>query len=283
MKFRRSRKPKFKVRRRRQVVALRSKFKKERKSKAAAYVKVLAVLGFLGVVGWWSYKGISFFIFDTGYFEIKKIEVTGIKNIARSEIDALLPFRRGDNMFSVWLSVAEKNLRQCKPELKNIKITRQWQGILVQLEERKPLATVRIEGRKQGLDEDNKPFSLRGRWIEYGRKKIPEIISKNEVERGNVLRFVKQLYLENKELYNQTFQAYMKPVNNVFFTLKDGTQVMWGNPSQKKLKYKIKRLVQVKDNAKKRFKNIEYINMCYFDDGRILIKPIVEKKEKDRG
>ncbi|MBN1621923.1 MAG: FtsQ-type POTRA domain-containing protein [Endomicrobiales bacterium] len=270
MRLKNIRKRKFKVRPRSHPVMLRSKFKRERTFKIRKLFTAVVFLAVLSALGWAGYKSISYFVFDTGYFDIKKIEIKGLKDVTQSEIMALLPFRLGDNLFKVWISVTEKNLRECKPELKKVDIKRKWQRLLIKLEERKPIACLNVENRKFGIDEDNIPFPLRGVWA---GAELPEIVAKDTSEREDILDFIELLLSESKDFYDSISRFYIEPGNNIVFVLKNDTKVYWGPAKKSKLKPKIEKLLQVKEEAKKKFAGIEYINMNYFDDGRIVVKP----------
>jgi hypothetical protein len=59
--------------------------------------------------------------------------------------------------------------------------------------------------------------------------------------------------------------------------MKDGKEIFWGEPAEKKLQPKMKMLNRIIEDSKKRFSGLEYINLYYFDDGRVLVKPVTGK------
>ena len=137
----------------RKRVATRSKFKFERRKKAGKFTLYLALLLLSGTFAWWTWKTATNFIYNTDYFKLKTIEVRGLKNIARGEIVALLPFRPGDNLFNINLSDTRDSIARYKPELKRIGLSRGWQKVTVDLEERVPVACVNLDGQLQGIDQ----------------------------------------------------------------------------------------------------------------------------------
>jgi len=267
MKLRRSRRRPL---RRYKPVTLRSKLKQERRKKLGKLALYGIAAGFIVLAGWRAWKAANQFLFNSECFRIRVIDIRGTKNVAQSEILALLPFREGDNIFKPLLSETEGNIRQCKPELKDISIRRGWKKIVVDLEERQPVACLMLDGQRLGIDDDNKPFPLRGKLV---KEELPEIVNKNDAERKEILEFIRMFAPEAKALYPQVARFGMESVNDIVFEFKDGAKVFWGPPEKNKLKAKLRRLNQVMEDARSRFATYEYINLCYFDDGRVIVKP----------
>jgi cell division septal protein FtsQ len=242
----------------------------ERRQRVRKFTQVFVILGLTTLTGWWVWKTVNNFLFHSEYFTIRRIEITGIRDTSESEIISLLPFRPGDNLFKVWLSETERNLRQCKPELKDISVSRRWQKILVSVREREPIACTYIDGRRMWLDDDNIPFPLKGHLI---KASLPEIVTKNEAERREMVRFVRIFSAEAKDLFPRIVRLYPEPVEDVVFELDDDLRIYWGTTEKEKIKLKRERLAQVLADARGRFQGIEYVNLCYMDDGRVLVKP----------
>jgi cell division protein FtsQ len=257
------------IRRPRNVV-LRSKFKMERRQQVRKISRVSLALGGAALLCWLVWITISGFLFNSDNFKIRSIDIRGNTNITANEIIALLPFREGDNLFRVWLSAAEKNIIQCKPELKKIGMSRRWQRVLIEIEERRPLACVVQDNQRLGLDEDNVPFPLRGK---LSREFLPAIVAGTEAERLEVIRFIKVFAPQAPELFRQIVRLYPEPVNDFVFDLKDNLRIYWGPCEEDKIKLKLRRLTQVLADARTRFSGIEYVNLAFFNDGRIILKP----------
>lgn len=249
---------------------MRSKFRYERRRRAFAAAQYIFLIGLLFAGAWWTYGRVSDYLFTSDHFKIKTIEVAGAKNILQSEILALLPFRIGDNMFRVNVSAAEKNLKSCKPELKDLSVSRTFQGIKVSFRERVPMAFVTVGGKKLGVDADNKPFPLRG---EYVNAPLAELVAVTESERRFLIDFLSIFKPAAGELSAQVVRFRPEAVKDVSFDLADGVRVYWGAAGKGDLKGKIERLNSVLSDARSRYGQIEYANLYYYDDGRVLIKP----------
>jgi len=255
---------------RRRNVVLRYKFKYERRQRAYKIGQFFAAACLAVFVIFFGYRIINNFLFCSDCFKIKTIDIRGAKNISSSEISALIPFREGDNLFAAPVSATEENLRQCKPELKKLWVSRTWKGIVIKFEERLPVAFTRIDGERFGLDDDNKPFPLRGM---FARKPLPEIVSQDECGRRLALDFIKAFAPKAKDVYAKITRFYSEPAGSVAFDIDGGMKIYWGVPDAGKIEQKLNKLNQVLFDAGERFGAVEYVNLCFFDDGRIIVKP----------
>jgi cell division septal protein FtsQ len=252
-------------------VVLRAKFKQERRDRAMKFSGWLLLLGLVGFGGWKAWQATTRFLYTADCFRIRTVDVYGGKNVSASEIIALLPFRPGDNLFKVWLSEAENDIRQCKPELKKISIGRRWKRVVVHLEERHPVASVTVNTQRMGVDFENRVFPLRGSYV---KTQFPEIVAANATERRNVLEFIRQFSPQAKKLYFRIAKLYPEPVDDIVMELADGPRIFWGSSDKEDIRPKLQRLQQVMSDAEQRYQAVDYINLCYFDDGRILVKPL---------
>lgn len=260
----------YRPRRRGQKVILRSKFRFERKKKARQFGFYLLAAAVAGLLLWRGAAVVNEFVYGPEHFRIRSVEISPLKNITQSEIMAMLPFRPGDNIFRVNLSEAAKTLRRYKPELKRITMHRGWKKIVVKAQEREPVACVNAAGERLGIDADNLPFPLRGSWRE---KNLPELVNGRPDERERLLGFINTFAPNSKELFGKVAGLYVEPVNRVVIELKDGTRIFWGAYEKSELRDKLAKLTQVMDENGSRFGSVDYINLCFFDQGRVIVKP----------
>jgi hypothetical protein len=132
------------------------------------------------------------------------------------------------------------------------------------------VACITINGLRLGLDDDNKPFPLRGPLF---KEAFPEIMSQDVDERARLLRFIKVFAPSAKELYPKIVRLACAHANDVVFDLNDGVRVFWGPLEEEKIAPKLAKLNQVFTDSRKRFPAIEYVNLFFYDDGRIIVKP----------
>jgi len=258
--------------RRYSAVVLRSKLKSERNQKMG---KVLAYAGSLAAVFcavYISWNALAGFFSTSERFNLREIKILGAKNVSKSEIAALLPFRQGDNLFDIWVSEAERNLSQCKPELENISVRRGWQKVTVSFDERVPIAYVFIDGEKLGVDVKNKIFPLRGG---FTKKSLPKIACSDAEQRMAVIKFIVQYKSLAKDSFKDTVGVGIEQDGCIYFDLAEGPRVMWGVPDRDILKEKYGKLKYVLEDSKAKFSRLEYVNLNFFEQGRIIIKPRV--------
>lgn len=265
MKYRRYRRAK-----RRPRVTLRSKLKQERSKRVKISFFLILIVSILSFSGYWVWNWGSEFIFSSEHFKIQEIEVNGTYSVGKSEIIALLPFRKGDNLLTIDTSKAKKLIREYKKELKGVNVNRRWQKIVIDIEERKPIACIAIEDRFFGIDRDNNPFPIRGAFSEW---KLPEIEASNDNERKKIIDFILVLKKQAKDFLTGVQGFRLEPVDNIVMRLNDGTEVYWGAYEKIKMKSKLKVLKSVLKDSRKNYRKIEYINLAFHDDGRVLVKP----------
>lgn len=262
--------PRKPVRRRPRQVVLRSKVKQERRQHVVRTGGILLIVGGLIFGGWWGWTAVNRFLTTSPSFTIAEIDVRGGVNVSRSEILAMLPVRPGDNMFQFSAAETERNIGSCKPELKHISVGRRWHRVVVSLEERVPVACVTVNGERQGLDAGNTLFPLRG---ELTKRQFPEIVAGTDAERAELLKFIAQFAPAAQDLFKQVAKLYPEPVNDVILELADQTRIYWGPIDRDSIGPKLKRLKQVLADGRSRFQSLEYVNMAFYDDGRILVRP----------
>ena len=270
MKYRRARRPL----RRFKVVKLRSKIKSERRRKMGRLFLGLAVICACIGGGWWVWNAAGNFLSRSDLFKISAIDVRGCKNVTRSELVAMLPVREGDSIFSFRRAHTENALRRCKPELKRLNVRRGWKKIVISIDERIPVACTFIGGKRMGIDNDNAPFPLRGQWV---KAVLPEVSATDASERSEVLRFIREFAPAAKSLFPRVERFTMESLNDIVMELTDGSKIFWGPVEKNKIKAKLERLEQVFDDAGSRFSGLEYVNLCYFDSGRILVRPALKQ------
>ncbi|MCK9582930.1 MAG: FtsQ-type POTRA domain-containing protein [Endomicrobiales bacterium] len=231
------------------------------------FMLILIVCSFLLFRGG---KIISNCVVNAEQFKLRYVEVVSSKNITRSEVLSFLPFREGNSMFKLWIRETKQKILQEKPEIESVKIHRGWRKVIVTWKERTPIGWVLKDGSKIGVDYTNKEFPLRGQWAQI---ELPQLDAKSISERAEVLEFMKALSHFNKEFFAQGVEFSMLGNKSICFNLKDGTKIYWGTPDSFEIPDKLHKLNKVFADAKSKYKGIEYVDLRFFDQGRILLKP----------
>lgn len=215
-------------------------------------------------------KAVSDYLVNSQQFKLRSVEVVASKNISRTEVLSLLPFREGNSMFKLWIEETENKILKAKPEIESVKINRGWQKVIVTWKERVPVGWVLKDGSKIGVDNFNKEFALRGSWSEV---ELPQLVAKNVVGRAKILKFMKALLHANKEFFLQSTQFGELSDKSIYFDLKNGTKIYWGTVNNFEISNKLNKLNKVFADAKSKYEAIEYVKLQFFDQGRIIIKP----------
>ena len=264
-------------------VTTRPKIRNRRIKQFKVVFTFLLILAICAVVLFKGGKIVSDYMVNCQQFKLRYIEVVPSKNITRSEVLSLLPFREGNSMFKLWIKDTKERILQNKPEIENVKINLGWRKVLVSWQERVPVGWILKDGNKVGVDYNNKEFPLRGQWAQ---SELPQLDVKSIQERAQLLEFLKALSHSNKEFFSQSSQFGVLGNKMIYFYLKDGTKIYWGTPNSFEINEKLNKLNKVFADAKVKYQSqgIEYVNLEFFDQGRILLKPkiivpVVDPKE----
>ncbi|MFC1500844.1 cell division protein FtsQ/DivIB [Elusimicrobiota bacterium] len=250
---------------------VRSNFKRI-KNRSNFKLYLVLILTFAILYSGWRIWGISSeLVGSSNFFKIESIEVVGGENVLPGEILALLPFQKGDNILRQPLKKIENDISGLKPELKNVSVSRGWKSIKIKIKERRPVAFVEIDSKRLGIDFDNKVFPIRGN---HREKEIPQIIASDELKREEILTFLKMLLQNADELYIKARMVYYKSVDDIVIELGNNQKIIWGQLEKKKFRYKLNVLNEVLADSNERFSKTEYIDLCFFDKGRVLVKPL---------
>lgn len=207
---------------------------------------------------------------------IKDIEIIGCKNVAKSEIRELLPFKAGDNLLKVDLSGAEKEIKKVKPELKDISINRRWQKVRVKLYERTPEAFVELNSEIWGVDFEDKPFPLRGF---MSGMKIPKIIGKTDKEKSDILSFIELFKPISEDFLDNIAEIKYGSYGDIVFVTRDGIIIYWGDTRKDHMERKFDKFRKIYVDALSKHKKVDFIDMSFYEHGRAIVKPYNSSEE----
>lgn len=200
-------------------------------------------------------------------FFIDTIEVTGCKNVTESEIINLVPFDVGQSSFEVNLGRLEKDLKESKPELKNVFAhrTNKFKKVVISLTERVPEVFVTINDEKKGLDFDNKPFNLKG---DMSDMKIPTIIFNDEEEKLLLLNFYKRIKNYISDIIPGITEIKHSKLDDIILTMNNKTIIYWGLDDKNKNEKKATRLQQVIKDLNNKNKDAKSIDLSFIDSNK---------------
>jgi len=139
------------------VNAKLSRKKKRKKKTGPHHVLWMITLAIIAV----AIAGAGFklwqFIKNSPKFQISEITVSGEETFSNREIVELGGLKQKMNFFDVNIYAIEKRLEKV-PAIKNAKVIKDWNSVLLNIEERQPIATVKSEGTQYFIDESGVAF-----------------------------------------------------------------------------------------------------------------------------
>ncbi len=262
----------------------KEKTKKRNKKILRSFFMLVFVIG-LAFSSVYAYNHLMTYLCSIERFFIDNIEITGCKNVTQSEIINSIPFKIGDSSFEVNLGQLEKELKETKPELKDVYAHRKnmfGKGkkteIVVALTERLPEVFIYNKENKEGLDFDNKPFSLRGN---MSTMEVPFLLYDNEQDRATLLSFYKKIKIYFSDLIPEIKEIKYGELEDVIITMNTGAQIYWGLPKENKIKEKAEKYFAIVKDLSGKKQNMEYIDLSFLDDNKdkIIVKLLKETEE----
>mgnify|MGYP000020590501 CR=1 FL=1 len=202
---------------------------------------------------------------------IKQIEIEGLKAITENEfLNALsnVGIKVGSNLIETYLIKLGEKIKKAMPEVKSVRIKRNLPNrIKFIVTEREPIGTVEIDGKLVAIDDENVCF-VTNRDI----SNLPQIMTDiDKVSDG--VKLLKALNEMNRNIYFLISKVYN--INDRFtLLLKSNTKIFWGEYSDNVVDTQLKLLNKTLQDAESRFRNIEYIDLRLFNEGRVILKPI---------
>lgn len=226
----------------------------------------------------YAYNHLMSYLCSLERFFIENIEINGCKNVTESEIINTIPFKPGETAIGINLWQLEKDLMKIKPELKKVSAYRRnWfvkgkkMKVVVSLTEREPEVFIYNNENKEGLDFDNKPFSLRGN---MSVMKIPFLLCDNEQDRENLLHFYKNIKTYFSNLIPEIKEIKYGELDDIVITMNDGTIIYWGYPKETKIKEKVEKFFAISKDLVNKKQNMDYIDLSFLDynKDKIIVK-----------
>ena len=238
--------------------------KKKSNKKIFRKIVVLLFIICLAFSTVFAYNHLKSYLCSLERFFIDSIEVTGCRNITKSEIINILPFKVGESSIAIGLRQAEKKLKRYKTELKDISMSRTNWGkkVIVSLVERSPEVFIYIDDKILGLDFDNKPFNLRGNMLDM---RIPILNFKSDEERKNLLNFYSQIKVYILNLIPDIREIKYGDIDDIILIMNNEACVYWGLPKENKNKEKAEKLKQVLYDLSLKNKKVKSIDLSFLD------------------
>jgi|GEM_PF-6288361 len=233
---------------------------------------VIILTFFLLVLAVWEFK---YLIFETSYFELKKISIEGNVSIEKEKILALAGFKLSENFLKLNYRLAEKKLRAL-PKIKEVEITSEGLGeVLIKIIERESVLLVLYEKKFYELDTEGYILAASNKNIKIdlpilsGVKLPVTAIGENiksEVKIKNVISWVVNI--------EPSFMTNISEINlngnEIMLITNDGITIYPGNPSNFKNNFELLNIVV--ERFQKDGMRISYVDMRF--NNEVVVKPI---------
>lgn len=207
----------------------------------------------------------AFVIFKSPLFEIKKIGVTGNRQVEASKIIAASGIHSGINIFKVNLKEAHSRL-SLMPILKDVQLERDFpDGIIITVKERNPVAFLPDNNGFIQLDKDRvyikKSQSLTGELpVITGVEAIAS--GPGEIVKGEGLAAALQVVVElPQELVQRLSEVHYQDNGSFVLYTVEGNQCRLGTPEQVAAKGNL--FLQVLRELEGKHAQIEYVDLSF--------------------
>ena len=250
---------------------VRAKVKQRKLNRLVKAVKVLTLFVVVLAVVIFISKTIHRFVLSK--FEIKYIEIEGLSSIPKEKFLTLLPVKLKNNLVGTYFTGITKKISTLIPEVKSVRIKREFPDrIIFIVTERKPVAAVEIGKKLIGIDEDNVLFETN-----RDLSQLPQIVIDSYTTGkaiswiSNAIKLLTVINEKNEKIYLLISKLYN--INSMFtLLLKSNTKVFWTDCNDN-ISTQLELLSKTLEFAEQSFKNIEYIDLRLYNEGRIILKP----------
>jgi cell division protein FtsQ len=195
-----------------------------------AWRRVVALLLLFALIG-----GTVWLFYFSGVLAVKDVEVEGTRTLAAAEVREVAAVPSGLPLARVDLDAIRARV-EALAVVSDAQVTRTWPDrVLIDVDERVPIAVIEIGGRIRGMDEDGVVFR------DYARAPagLPQVRTSTDT-RSDALqeaaRVVGALPVEVSRLVDH---VAVQTVDQISLVLRDGRTVVWGSADESGLKAKV--------------------------------------------
>lgn len=188
-----------------------------------------AFLGLL-VVG-----GAVYAVYFSSLLEVEGIEVRGLDSLRAGEIDRAAEVPIGEPLATVDLEAIELKISSLGA-VRSVEVSRQWpHELLIEIEERVPVAVVRLGEQLRNLDSDGVIFGDRTRQP----ANLPMVVTAADTD-GDALREAAAVAGALEPAFLATVDHLeVATVDQISLVLRDGRVVLWGSAEQSEEKAEV--------------------------------------------
>ena len=191
---------------------------------------MLAVLLLVGAVA-----GGVYAVYFSTLLDVEGVEVQGAEGLVGEEVRTAAEVPDGEPLATVDLRAVEARVESLAPVL-SADVSRKWPDqVLVRVEERVPVAVVRIGGVLRGMDRSGVLFE------EYRSAPpgLPQVEASAGVDTEALRESAAVVATLPREVTEQVAQVEVATVDLIRLRLRDGRLVVWGSAAESELKAQV--------------------------------------------
>ncbi len=235
----------------------------------AAILLTLVLLFFAG----WEFK---YLVFETSYFELKKIAIEGNYTIDKETIIRLSEFKLSQNFFKLNYARAQERIKT-SPKIKNVEIITEGLGeVLIKISEREPVILVLSNKKFYEIDREGYILSINNRCVKFdlpilnGISVTPELKLGDSVANDGKIKSVINWITNLENAYLTNISEVSLEGSEIILITNDGIKIYPGNSINYRENFDFLNIVC--DKFKKDGVQLSYVDMRF--NGEIVVKPI---------
>jgi cell division protein FtsQ len=174
-------------------------------------------------------------VFFSKWLAVETLDVSGAQTVEASDIRARSGIDVGEPLARVDLAAAERRIGALAV-VGSVEVTRQWpNGVLINIEERVPIAVVEIGDRLRALDADGVVF----REYKKAPPGLPRVVTSIGTTSAALKEAAKVVAALPEELVLVVDQIEVTTVDQISLALKDGRTVLWGSAEESDTKAEV--------------------------------------------
>jgi len=195
-----------------------------------AWRRVMALLLLFAVIG-----GAVWLFYFSDALAVKDVEVKGTRTLAAEEVREVAAVPSGQPLARVDLDAIRARV-EALAVVRDAQVTRTWPDrVLIDVDERVPIAVIEIGGRIRGMDEEGVVFR------DYPKPPpgLPQVRTSADTRSDALREAAMVVEALPAEISRRVDHVEVATVDQISLVLRDGTNVVWGSAEESEAKAEV--------------------------------------------
>lgn len=172
--------------------------------------------------------GSLYAVYFSDALSVREVEVVGARTISAADVESAASVPTGGPLATLDLDAIEFRVRSLK-EVRSVEVTRQWpDGVLITIQEREPVAVVRLGAELRGVDVEGVPFRTYRR-APSGLPRIETPAGTSATDEEALREAVTVISALPREVSVLVDYLLLTSVDEIDLVLRDERVVRWGS------------------------------------------------------